>query len=71
MSINKLTAGRGVIYALGLAGSVLAMAGMAEFDVVSGAFDLRPFNIYAVGGAVLGTITSATALLAVALRWGK
>ena len=52
MSINKLTAGRGVLYALGLAASVLSMAGLAEFDVVSGALDLRPFNLYAVGGAI-------------------
>ena len=71
MSINKLTAGRGVLYALGLAASVLSMAGLAEFDVVSGALDLRPFNLYAVGGAIAGIGTSVTALLAVAFRWGK
>jgi len=71
MSINKLTAGRGAFYALGLAGSVLSISGLAEFDVISGALDLRPFNLYAVGGAIAGFGTSLTALLAVAFRWGK
>ena len=68
---KKLSAARGLVYALGLVASALSLAGLAEFDVVSGAFDLRPFNLYAVGGAVAGGITSALALVAVTFRWGK
>ena len=68
---KNLSAARGLVYALGLLASALSLAGLAEFDIVSGAFDLRPFNLYAVGGAVAGGITSALALLAVTFRWGK
>jgi hypothetical protein len=68
---KNLSITRGLVYALGLAASALSLAGLADFNVVSGAFDLRPFNLYAVGGAVAGSVTSALALIAVMFRWGK
>ena len=38
---------RGLVYLACLAASGLAMAGLADFDLATGSFDLRPFNLYA------------------------
>lgn len=39
---------RGLVYLACLAASGLAMAGLADFDLATGSFDLRPFNLYAL-----------------------
>lgn len=69
--MTNLTKLRGLVYALALAASALSLAGLADFDVISGAFDLRPFNLYAVGGAVAGVVSSGLASMAVLFGWGK
>ena len=62
---------RGLIYLACLAASGLAMAGLADFDLATGTFDLRPFNIYALTGAGGGVISSALASLALLRGWGR
>ena len=62
---------RGLIYLACLAASGLAMAGLADFDLATGTFDLRPFNIYALTGAGRGVVSSALASLALLRGWGR
>ena len=52
---------RGLVYLACLAASGLAMAGLADFDLVTGSFDLRPFNLYALTGTAGGVASSALA----------
>jgi hypothetical protein len=65
------TNGRLLIYIAGLGASLLAMQGLADFDIVSGQFDPHPFNLYAAIGSISGAVTSALAALAVVKGWGK
>ena len=55
----------------GFVASGMALAGMAEFDAASGAFDLAPFNLYAAVGAVGGVVSSGLAALALWRGWGR
>ncbi|WP_347268346.1 hypothetical protein [Paracoccus sp. (in: a-proteobacteria)] len=65
------TLARGLVYLACLAASGLAMAGLAEFDLVTGTLDIRPFNLYAVTGAAGGVVSSALASLALLRGWGR
>ncbi|MCV2872812.1 hypothetical protein OEZ71_10955 [Defluviimonas sp. WL0050] len=47
------------------------MAGLADFDLATGTFDLRPFNLYALTGAGGGVVSSALASLALLRGWGR
>jgi hypothetical protein len=51
--------------------SLLALAGLADFDATTGAFDLRPFNLYEASGALAGLLSSALAGLAAVKGWGR
>ncbi len=62
---------RGLVYLACLAASGLAMAGLAEFDLATGTFDLKPFNLYALAGAGGGVVSSALASLALLRGWGR
>src|SRR5690606_18330420 len=62
---------RGLVYLACLAASGLAMAGLADFDLVTGSFDLRPFNLYALTGTAGGVISSALASVALWRGWGR
>ena len=62
---------RGLVYLACLAASGLAMAGLAEFDLTTGTFDLKPFNLYALAGAGGGVVSSALASLALLRGWGR
>ncbi len=62
---------RGLIYLACLAASGLAMTGLADFDLATGTFDLRPFNLYALTGAGGGVVSSALASLALLRGWGR
>ena len=50
---------------------VVAMAGLADFDLMTGSFDLRPFNLYALTGTAGGVISSALASVALWRGWGR
>ena len=65
------TATRAVIYLAALVASGLALAGLADFDPATGAFDLAPFNLYAAVGALAGAVSSALAFVAVLFKWGR
>ena len=58
------TFARGLVYLACLVASGLAMAGLADFDLATGTFDLRPFNLYALTGAAGGVVSSALASIA-------
>lgn len=60
-----------LIYVASFVASGMALAGMAEFDAASGAFDLAPFNLYAAVGAVGGVVSSGLAALALWRGWGR
>jgi len=62
---------RGLIYLACLGASGLAMAGLADFDLVTSSFDLRPFNLYALTGTAGGVISSALASVALWRGWGR
>ncbi len=62
---------RGLVYLACLAASGLAMAGLADFDLVTGSFDLRPFNLYALTGTAGGVISSGLASVALWRGWGR
>ena len=42
-----------------------------DFDLVTGSFDLRPFNLYALTGTAGGVISSALASVALWRGWGR
>ena len=65
------TIARGLIYIACLIASGLAMAGLADFDLTTGTFDLRPFNLYALTGATGGVVSSALASFALWRGWGR
>ena len=64
-----------IVVGLGPAGSTaargLAMAGLADFDLVTGTLDIRPFNLYALVGAGGGVVSSALASVALLRGWGR
>ena len=60
-----------LIYVASFVASGMALAGMAEFDAASGAFDLAPFNLYAAVGAAGGVVSSGLAALALWRGWGR
>lgn len=62
---------RGLVYLACLAASGLAMAGLAEFDLVTGTLDIRPFNLYALTGASGGVVSSLLASVALLRGWGR
>lgn len=64
--MTKLDLSRLCVYGLGLVGSLAAFFGIADFDAVSGVIDPRPFNLYALFGAV----PSGLAGLALLKGWG-
>ena len=66
-----LTKYRGAFYIAGLAAGFLALAGYADFDSVTGAFDLHPINLYDVMTTGLQTAGNALAALAVWKGWGR
>lgn len=68
--MDNLTKSRAIIYAIGLAGSILAAMGYADFDAATGLLDMKPVNVYALVGAVGGMGASGLALLAVIKGWG-
>jgi cell division protein FtsX len=47
------------------------VAGLADFDLATGTFDLRPFNLYALTGAAGGVVSSALASIALWRGWGR
>lgn len=51
--------------------SALSLLKLADFDAATGAFDLRPFNVYALVGASSGVGASALAALALIRGWGR
>lgn len=65
------TFARGLVYLACLVASGLAMAGLADFDLATGTFDLRPFNLYALTGAAGGVVSSALASIALWRGWGR
>ncbi|WP_439527826.1 lysozyme [Pannonibacter sp.] len=62
---------RGLVYLACLAASVLALAGLADFDSTSGTLDIRPFNLYALTGTSGGIVASTLASLALWHGWGR
>ena len=66
-----LTKSRGLLYIAGLAAGALALAGYADFDSATGAFDLHPINLYDVMTTGLQTAGNALAALAVWKGWGR
>lgn len=65
------TAVRLLTYAACAGASLLTLAGLADFDAATGAFDLRPFNLYEASGALAGLLSSALAGLALVKGWGR
>ena len=65
------TFARGLVYLACLVASGLAMAGLADFDLATGTFDLRPFNLYALTGAAGGVVSSGLASIALWRGWGR
>ncbi len=65
------TAVRLLTYAACAGASLLTLAGLADFDTTTGAFDLRPFNLYEASGALAGLLSSALAGLALVKGWGR
>ena len=53
------------------AASLLALAGLADFNPATGDFDIGPFNLYAAVGAVAGVVSSALAAIAALRGWGR
>ena len=68
MNWNKA---RGLVYLACLAGGLLALFGLADFDPATGVLDLHPFNAYAAAGAVGGVGSSALATVALWRGWGR
>lgn len=62
---------RGLVYLACLAASVLALAGLADFDSTSGTLDIHPFNLYALTGTSGGIVASTLATLALWRGWGR
>lgn len=62
---------RGLVCLAFLAASGLTMAGLSDFDMLTGSFDLRPFNLYALTGTAGGVIFSALASVALWRGWGR
>lgn len=58
-----------VIYLLGVGASVLAIAGLADFDPMTGVLAVHPFNLYAVGTAAVGGLSSMVAAVAWLKGW--
>lgn len=67
----NLTNGRGALYIAGLVAGGLALAGYADFDSATGAFDLHPINLYDALTTGLQTAGNALAALAVWRKWGQ
>ena len=65
------TLARGLIYLACLGASGLALAGLADFDSVTGTLDIHPFNLYELTGASGGVIASALTSLALWRGWGR
>jgi len=61
------TFARSLVYLACLVASGLAMAGLAEFDLATGTFDLRPFNLYALTGAAGGVVSSVGSITSIPL----
>lgn len=53
-------------YVLAGVGIAVSAAGLADFDLTTGMFDLRPFNLYNVAGLVASVATP----FLVFKRWG-
>jgi hypothetical protein len=62
---------RGLVYLACLAASVLALAGLADFDSTSGTLDIHPFNLYALTGTSGGIVASTLATLALWRGWER
>ena len=62
---------RFVLYVMGAIGAAIAAAGYAEFDVMTGAFDLHEINLYTLAGTVVSGVSSALASIARWRGWGK
>jgi len=60
---------RFLIYLAGLAASLLAMAGYADFDMATGDFALHPFNLYGFVAYAAGGVASAMAGIAWLAGW--
>lgn len=69
--MKKWDKGRLAAYAAFGVASVVSLVGLADFDAATGAFDLRPFNIYAAVGASSGVGASALAAVALVRGWGR
>jgi hypothetical protein len=65
------TFARGLVYLACLVASGLAMAGLGDFDLATGTFDLRPINLYALTGTAGGVVSSALASIALWRGWGR
>ena len=63
--------GRLLVYAAGLVASMLAMAGLADFDIATGQFSPHPFNLYEAVGSISGLVSSGLASLALIKGWGR
>ena len=64
--MTKFDKSRLAIYALAGIGSAVAAFGYADFDAVTGTFDLRPVNLY----ALFGLSGNGLAVLALIKGWG-
>ena len=60
-----------LIYLASLVASAVALAGYADFDPATGAFDLASFNLYAALGYLSGIASSGLAALALVRGWGS
>jgi hypothetical protein len=69
--MNGWSAGRLAIYLATLGASLLAMSGLATFDVTTGDLDIHPFNVYAAMGAAGGAVSSGLAAIALLRGWGS
>lgn len=69
--MNAVSIARLVAYLVGMAASLMALAGYATFDHQTGELDILPFNVSVVATWVVGLATNALAAVAVIRGWGR
>jgi len=62
---------RGFTYIAMLIASLLAFAGLADFDIASGQIQIHSFNVYDFVATMSGFVSSSLASLAVFKKWGQ
>jgi hypothetical protein len=59
------------VYLAGLAASLLALAGYAQYDHATGELDILPFNLSVVVTWAITAVSSALSATALLRGWGK